>query len=169
MSKNPKTFWPHPNPNNSPSLHGQTSVVIRANTVNWGLPTNLLQYTMMTSAFVSNCSFGNMIAQYDTMITSACREMTSANSVRQRYKNDVSSLSCVANTIILEWANNSAVEIHLAHRLIFLYCSVFSFYITVSSCTQQTLPRLNWYWLIITLSVSNEVLWRIILSCITPL
>ena len=79
------------------SLHGQTSVVIRANTVNWGLPTNLLQYTMMTSAFVSNCSFDNVIAQYDTMITSACREMTSANSVRQRCKNDAMITSANSN------------------------------------------------------------------------
>ena len=79
------------------SLHGQTSVVIRANTVNWGLPTNLLQYTMMTSAFVSNCSFDNVIAQYDTMITSACREMTSANSVRQRCKNDAMITSAKSN------------------------------------------------------------------------
>ena len=62
------------------SLHGQTSAANQTNTVNWGLPTNLKQYTMMTSAFVSNYSFGNMIAQYDTLITSACGEMTSANS-----------------------------------------------------------------------------------------
>ena len=65
------------------SLHGQTSVENQTNTVNWGLPTNFTQYTMMTSAFVSNYSFGNRIAQYDTMITSACKEMTSANSVRK--------------------------------------------------------------------------------------